>query len=833
MSDSPEYSIVKILHKDTVKVAGAGFLIGKKWVLTCRHVVENTLSYKDSTLEHSERVIDLMFYLDKGKKTLKSHVFFCPQSTEDDFAILELEDEIPSCACIGKIINITDYWRDNLRVCGFSDIGEARWVPLIGMGPVGATSVQIDISSATGYKIKEGFSGTPVLDTKLKRIIGIVTAKETAEDTLSGVYISIKAIYDVCRQHSINLDVFEFLDEKMGIEIKRGYEVLPDNRIRFGLLINNSGTAISEVEVIIEFSDSLFELEGSEVVKLGTIPPFASRTVKFILKPRSCIHKEEVGALIRYRDHEWEKKSLEMLPKEIYCVCPFLKEKVIKKSDFLNLLESSYSVKDCISFKNIPIEEFIKFFSCTYKDRMYKVDEFSNENGKVLYLAGDSLGEKAYYLVTANIIEKEKVILVSLQANSDNSFGIHGFLSEFSENLNHLLRSASSAKEIGIIKNEQLCMQQENKLLKNEREEQGKLRRQQEEETPLKKAEEEKIRKQKEEIKRKTHQEEPYRQRQEAANAQTARQTAQSPSHQEVFSKKSPSSYSIKKPPGFFRKRFFVFSLVFGILLIGAAVSFLDSSSNSAQTSPLQKDYKNSVGMEFVEIPAGEFMMGLPSDQEGIWDLQVGWDTEGPVHNVTIEESYYLGKYEVTQKQWREVMGNNPSKYKDDDLPVEHVSWNDAQDFIKKLNEMEGTDKYRLPSEAEWEYACRAGTTTAYYFGNDKSKLGDYAWYFGNLCIRAHPVGKKKPNSWGLYDMYGNVREWVQDRSHWDYNGAPSNGSIWESGPSRFIGSGSERVVRGGGWNHESYNCMSASRNIFCEPDLRDGDLGFRVLREI
>ncbi len=233
-----------------------------------------------------------------------------------------------------------------------------------------------------------------------------------------------------------------------------------------------------------------------------------------------------------------------------------------------------------------------------------------------------------------------------------------------------------------------------------------------------------------------------------------------------------------------------------------------------------ETDYKNSIGMEFVEIPAGEFMMGSPSDEEG------KMDREGPVHKVTIEESYYLAKFEVTQEQWREVMGSNPSYFKGDDLPVEQVSWNDAQEFIEKLNEKEGTNKYRLPSEAEWEYACRAGTTTRYYFGDGESKLGDYAWYRDNSDQKTHLVGQKKPNPWGLYDMHGNVWELCQDRYHSYYYGAPSYGGAWESGSS------SDRVLRGGGWNGDAWRCRSASRSYYV-PVYRRRFLGFRVLRKL
>lgn len=222
----------------------------------------------------------------------------------------------------------------------------------------------------------------------------------------------------------------------------------------------------------------------------------------------------------------------------------------------------------------------------------------------------------------------------------------------------------------------------------------------------------------------------------------------------------------------------------------------------------------NSIGIEFVLIPAGEFDMGSPWNEEG------RSDSEGPVHHVKISNAFYMGKYEVTQKQWRDVMGSSPSNFKGDNLPVEQVSWNDVQEFIKKLNGKEGTNKYRLPSEAEWEYATRSGTTTKYSFGDDES-LGDYAWS-DNSGSKTHDVGQKKPNPWGLYDMHGNVWEWVQDNWHDNYNDAPTDGSSWER-------KNSDRVNRGGGW-YNAGGCRSASRG-FNGQDTRSNALGFRLLR--
>ncbi len=241
------------------------------------------------------------------------------------------------------------------------------------------------------------------------------------------------------------------------VELKRGYEVLPDNNVRFGIrVINNSDSAISEVEVILDYSESLFELEGSKVQKLGTIPPAVPRTAKYILKPRGCIHREEIAAGIRYKDHQWQRHALEMRPKEVHCVCPFLKEKTITRADFLALSKSGYIEERGINFEAITVDKVVDFLFHTCKNRLYRVDDVPVENGRILYLAGDALGEKAYYLLTAVVKESEGVIQVLLRASSDKSHGLNGFLNEIMENLRHLVSSVASAREIGIIKKEQV-----------------------------------------------------------------------------------------------------------------------------------------------------------------------------------------------------------------------------------------------------------------------------------------------------------------------------------------------------------------------------------------
>jgi formylglycine-generating enzyme required for sulfatase activity len=228
---------------------------------------------------------------------------------------------------------------------------------------------------------------------------------------------------------------------------------------------------------------------------------------------------------------------------------------------------------------------------------------------------------------------------------------------------------------------------------------------------------------------------------------------------------------------------------------------------------PTGKTWRNSLGMDFVRIPAGKFMMGSDT----------GGPLEKPVHEVHISKPFYLGKYEVTQKEWQAVMGTNPSSFKEDaNLPVESVSWKDVQTFIQKLNVKEGDTRYRLPTEAEWEYAARAGTTTVYSFGSDERQLDEYAWYYANASNKTHPVGGKKPNAWGLYDMHGNVWEWVQD---W-YGLYAANSVTDPQGPP----SGSSRMCRGGSWDYDAKCCRSADRRSG-SLGIGYGHVGFRLLR--
>lgn len=218
--------------------------------------------------------------------------------------------------------------------------------------------------------------------------------------------------------------------------------------------------------------------------------------------------------------------------------------------------------------------------------------------------------------------------------------------------------------------------------------------------------------------------------------------------------------------------------------------------------------------MNFVKINPGTFLMGSPETEGGRW-------SDETQHSVTITQPLEMQTTQVTQKQWVEIMEDNPSYFKGNDLPVEQVSWDDAQDFIHKLN-AQGRDNYvyRLPTEAEWEYCARAGSSSSYSFGDFSDRLQTYGWFSYNSNNKTHPAGRLVCNIWGLYDMHGNVWEWCQD---W-YGKYDLNGSI--QGPA----SGSFRVIRGGGRDDDARGLRSAQRNGF-GPANRSSVVGFRLCR--
>jgi formylglycine-generating enzyme required for sulfatase activity len=243
----------------------------------------------------------------------------------------------------------------------------------------------------------------------------------------------------------------------------------------------------------------------------------------------------------------------------------------------------------------------------------------------------------------------------------------------------------------------------------------------------------------------------------------------------------------------------------------------------SVPLTVVPKEITNSIGMRLVLIPSGEFLMGSPAS-----DKDAG-QNEKPQHRVRITRSFYLGATEVTQGQYRAVTGQSPSSFKgSDDLPVETVSWNEAIGFCDRLNELEkghlGGARYRLPTEAEWEYACRGGSTTRYSFGDDAASLGEFAWYRDNSGRETHRVGQKRSNAFNLYDMHGNVWELCQDWYVKDYYGRSPVAD--PPGPPQA----ENRVGRGRGWDSPPLGCRSASR-FGSKPGYRNKNLGFRLAR--
>lgn len=264
------------------------------------------------------------------------------------------------------------------------------------------------------------------------------------------------------------------------------------------------------------------------------------------------------------------------------------------------------------------------------------------------------------------------------------------------------------------------------------------------------------------------------------------------------------------------------------VVISAATLLWISYSPLAADITPPSKEvYTNSIGMQFMLIPAGTFMMGSPEDE-------AGRGNDETLHKVTISEPFYLQSTEVTQGQWKRVMGNNPSRFTEcgNDCPVEDVSWYAAEEFIERLNKMDGKNKYRLPTESEWEYASRAGSTTPFFTG--KCISTDQANYDGEYPLTDCPkgeyrketvsVGTVPANPWGLYDMDGNVRELCDD---W-YGDYPTSHITDPKGPS----SGKYRVVRGGSWYSKAKFLRSAYRGKITPDSRHSHNIGFRVARD-
>ncbi len=248
------------------------------------------------------------------------------------------------------------------------------------------------------------------------------------------------------------------------------------------------------------------------------------------------------------------------------------------------------------------------------------------------------------------------------------------------------------------------------------------------------------------------------------------------------------------------------------VMMPGETPSDHAISQNSIEQN--KSNVESDINIEMVYVEGGTFTMGCTSEQGG--DC---YNDEKSTHQVTIS-SFYIGKYEVTQAQWKEIMGSNPGSFKGDNLPVENVSWNDVQEFIRKLNAKTGKT-YRLPTEAEWEFAARGGNQSRHYQYSGSNTLGDVAWYYDNSGSKTHAVGSKRPNELGIYDMSGNVWEWCSD---W-YGDYSSGSQTNPKGPN----SGSSRMYRGGSWYGSAEFCRVANRGYY-DPDFRYCSIGFRLV---
>jgi len=258
--------------------------------------------------------------------------------------------------------------------------------------------------------------------------------------------------------------------------------------------------------------------------------------------------------------------------------------------------------------------------------------------------------------------------------------------------------------------------------------------------------------------------------------------------------------------------------IVIVVVVVLWKVATGDGNHGRPESGPIQVRkvavMTNSIGMKLARIPAGEFMMGSGS-----------YSQETTVHTVTLSADFWIGQNEVTQDEYRRVMGTSPAAFQGNERPVEGVSWEDASEFCRRLGAQE-RETYRLPTEAEWEYVCRAGSRSAFCYGDDDTRLGEFAWYDASAGPKTHPVGSRKPNDWGIYDMHGNVWEWCQDWYGEDfYSTGPSTDP---KGPS----TGEYRVLRGGCWYNRPVFCRSARRD-FNRPDYRDDGIGFRVVLQV
>jgi tetratricopeptide (TPR) repeat protein len=243
----------------------------------------------------------------------------------------------------------------------------------------------------------------------------------------------------------------------MGIQIKRGYEVLQNNDLRLGIRVSNTtGYAINDVETILDYPRALFSLKDTMVQALAYIPPNGERTAKYVLTPLGCIHNEKIDATVVYKNHTGQRQAVQMRPKEVHCVCPFLKEKAMREGEFAELAKACESTEEGLSFSGIDVKEITTFIKESCAHRLYVIGEHEVDSTRIINLAGESIGEKAYYLLTAVVQPHKGFTQVAFRAYSDKPHGLQGFLNETINSIRYLVGSVQSAREIGIIENKQV-----------------------------------------------------------------------------------------------------------------------------------------------------------------------------------------------------------------------------------------------------------------------------------------------------------------------------------------------------------------------------------------
>ena len=312
----------------------------------------------------------------------------------------------------------------------------------------------ISIFAIQGYFVNNSlglgtslFRQEAINEQKSSGVVEEVSGKYGVDVIKSGTGPTIKHRLEITR---------EFGNSKY-IKILRGFEVSQKNDLHFGIRMENNSTfSIMDVQIVLDYPKTLFSIHDNIFQNIGNINPGDKRTAAYILTPLSCIHNEQINALITYKDHTGKKQTLHMRPKEVHCVCPFLKEKPMSEGEYSRLAASNEFVQEGISFKGISIEDLTKFIGETCRHILYKVKEYDIEGKKVIYLSGESLGEKAYYLLTAVIQEYKGLTQVVLRAHSDKKYGLNGFMNEMADSLRHLVGSVQNAKEIGIIENTQV-----------------------------------------------------------------------------------------------------------------------------------------------------------------------------------------------------------------------------------------------------------------------------------------------------------------------------------------------------------------------------------------